>query len=956
MDKKKVAGGTGRSVKVGDISDVSGQVAIGEYINQFKIEKPAGETLVKLIEYLDKKRQEDFNKEILNKYAPSELPDYPPKLKEFVTTNRVEELTKALIYLQEHRILLISGIGGIGKTTLARALIETRPANVPLPFWFDFSKKMDATLGDVLEKLAGYMNAPDIAKFGNERRDAGQDDINRLTGELQKREPLWLVFDNLETILYDRYFHESMDSLFTSLRSNSHKARIIVTSRTLPLLRNGESLIDVIEEEKQELRGLKTNFAVDYLIKNGLAGVERKKLEELAESVDGHPLALKLLVELVKDFGISDTLNDLKMYKNQKVDTIKKTRKLFDKLAGDEKELLESISVFRLPEPMSAIKGMFTDTTSIDAVKKLINKSLLETDHKGKYWLHPLVREFAYDDLRNKIDVHKLAYQYYLSLPLPEKRTKKEDVQPLIEAHYHACKANEYDLAAGIMFVKNLDEDLDRWGENRTLVELYEGMLPKNHLRDKPLLSSIEIHGSVIGNLGSTYYILGEVKKAIEYCEKALKIAQEIGDKHGEGQRLGNLGNVYSYMGDERKAIEYYEKALKITQEIGDKRAEGVCLGNLGSAYSNLSDVKKATEYYEKALKIAHKIDAKQDEGAWLGALGNVYSYMGDERKAIEYYEKALKIAQEIGDKHGEGTTLGNLGTAYQELSDVKKAIEYYEKALKIAQETGDKSSEGTWLGNLGAAYYSLEEVRKAIEYHEMALKITQQIGDRKGEGRSLGNLGAAYYSLEEVRKAIEYYEMALKITQEIGDRKGEGRSLGELGIAYGVLGELRIAIEYFEKTIKIAQEIGDRKGEGIFLGNLGKAYRDLGEVRKAIEYYEMALKITQEIGDRNSEGKSLGGLGIAYEKLSDVKKAIEYYEKALKIAQETGDKSSEGTWLINLGATFQDEKKYKEALKYYKNALRIFKDLKDEERALIVKENMIKLSACTKNWWQFWR
>ena len=57
---------------------------------------------------------------------------------------------------------------------------------------------------------------------------------------------------------------------------------------------------------------------------------------------------------------------------------------------------------------------------------------------------------------------------------------------------------------------------------------------------------------------------LGDFRKAIEYHEKDLKIAIEIGDRAGEGRAYGNLGNAYRSLGDFRKAIEYHEKSLKI--------------------------------------------------------------------------------------------------------------------------------------------------------------------------------------------------------------------------------------------------------------------------------------------------------------------------------------------------------------------------------------------------------
>ena len=42
---------------------------------------------------------------------------------------------------------------------------------------------------------------------------------------------------------------------------------------------------------------------------------------------------------------------------------------------------------------------------------------------------------------------------------------------------------------------------------------------------------------------------LGDIRKAIEYHEKDLKIAIEIGDRAGEGRAYGNLGIAYRLTG-----------------------------------------------------------------------------------------------------------------------------------------------------------------------------------------------------------------------------------------------------------------------------------------------------------------------------------------------------------------------------------------------------------------------
>ncbi len=161
----------------------------------------------------------------------------------------------------------------------------------------------------------------------------------------------------------------------------------------------------------------------------------------------------------------------------------------------------------------------------------LIDESLLETDHKGNYWLHPLVQEFAYDDLKNKTEIHKLAMEYYLSIPISDKPAKKENIQPLIEAHHHACMAKEYDEAFDIIIKNKLDKLLDLWGNYTALIDLCLKTLANDNFSTKTILKNVVANGLILGDLGTAYNI-GDLRKAIEYYEQALKIAQKTWNRH----------------------------------------------------------------------------------------------------------------------------------------------------------------------------------------------------------------------------------------------------------------------------------------------------------------------------------------------------------------------------------------------------------------------------------------
>ncbi|KXJ05217.1 Tetratricopeptide repeat protein 28, partial [Exaiptasia diaphana] len=236
---------------------------------------------------------------------------------------------------------------------------------------------------------------------------------------------------------------------------------------------------------------------------------------------------------------------------------------------------------------------------------------------------------------------------------------------------------------------------------------------------------------------GTVYELLGKYLKAIEYFEKSLNIAKEIGDRKTEGDAYRLLGSALKLLGEYDKAIEYYEKSLSIAIAIDDKRGEGNSYGELGSAYSSIGEYHKAVDYYEKSLRIAKKIGNRDGEGSNYVKLGNANLSLGECLKGIEYYEKGLSIAEEIGDRYGEGNAYVNLGIAYRSLGEYLKAIGCYEKSLTIAKEIGDRYGEAETYHNIGFLYQdelsAIKDLGKSKEHLKKSLQCFEELfGDLK--------------------------------------------------------------------------------------------------------------------------------------------------------------------------------------------------------------------------------
>jgi len=180
----------------------------------------------------------------------------------------------------------------------------------------------------------------------------------------------------------------------------------------------------------------------------------------------------------------------------------------------------------------------------------------------------------------------------------------------------------------------------------------------------------------------------------IGWLEPALQAARQLGRRDWEGRALGNLGKAYMNLGETRRAIALCKQQLTIAREIGDRRGEGDARGNLGIAYRRLGETRRAIALCKQQLTIAREIGDRRGEENATGCLGNAYVDLGETRHAIELYEQQLAITSEIGDQRGRANSCWNLGLALEKLGELGRAVAMMQVCVDYEREIGHLDAE----------------------------------------------------------------------------------------------------------------------------------------------------------------------------------------------------------------------------------------------------------------------
>ena len=409
------------------------------------------------------------------------------------------------------------------------------------------------------------------------------------------------------------------------------------------------------------------------------------------------------------------------------------------------------------PLPASPKRGRGADSARHDSTSGMANLVLKKTSLGAVHQSSP----HAWGELEGggipftQRALYTRAADYFRSARKPREQWKTlDDLAPQLAEIDLRCKAGDYDTAARVL----LDIDFDYlllWGHFRVMMELHERLQGK--------IEDAFLQQTSIGNLGTAYRNMGQVREAIRCYERALQIARDNSDRWGEGAWLGNLGNAYANLGEVRTAIDHYQQALAISRDIGDKRGQGNWLGNLGGAYYRLGEVRTAIDHYQQALAISRDIGDKRGEGSDLGNLGLAYAALGEVRTAIDHYQQALAIYQETGSKPGERINLGNLGLCYAVLGDDEQAMQHTQQALQIARDIQYPSGASINLFNIGHLLVAQGKLNEALPYYAESIQLADDMGFVQSQVDARLGLAEAHLHAERPDDARQTIDAALQ-------------------------------------------------------------------------------------------------------------------------------------------------------------------------------------------------
>ncbi len=142
---------------------------------------------------------------------------------------------------------------------------------------------------------------------------------------------------------------------------------------------------------------------------------------------------------------------------------------------------------------------------------------------------------------------------------------------------------------------------------------------------------------------------LGTVSEAATLAEQALPIYQEYGDRAGEIRILSRLVEIHESLEDERRGVERGDQLLAILRELGDRHGERELLEKLALLHGRLKNYRRAAICHEQCFSFSLQYSSPDVQAADARRLSATYRKLGELDKAIKALQTCVDIELAAG-------------------------------------------------------------------------------------------------------------------------------------------------------------------------------------------------------------------------------------------------------------------------------------------------------------------
>jgi tetratricopeptide (TPR) repeat protein/DNA-binding MarR family transcriptional regulator len=712
-------GGSERTIK---LSEVNGTLSTNLVMTQLiELFSPDGQAVSESIRNFDMKKKYDYTTGGVGKKQHINFLDNMPKPIRFV--GRTNELDRFQKWIEKDlpRILVLYGIPGIGKTTLAsKFILDYQKEQRGHILWTKIHEwdTLESTLRGLSEFLS-KISKKKLKFYMDEQGEIKLSEISKILEEDLTGLDLILVFDDYQKA-GDKLNH--LFSLLTELigKEAFSKVKVMILSRETAGFydRKDVTVKKIVGELK--LDGL-DKTACEQLL--DMRGIKEGELEKIFKTTEGHPMTLELInLQLSSKEGESASAVDISELFKSGTDLSRYLREeVYLHLNSDEKRILEFISVFRYPVSEEAV---FIDKeVEHDHIVGLLEKSLLHESSSG-FELHELIREFVYRRLNShkRTDYHREAAHYY-SQALSKDKLQSElkaasSAKLIIEATHHSLLAGNIEQAANT--ASRYGDDLIRWGYSNELSALLKE-LGSSDVADEVKSQLLIIQGQIKG-------VNGEWDDALACYQQSCELCQKLDDNEGLVKAYNASGGIHYRKGEFTKAMDYYNSGLKIAKARKDDTNCSKLYSNIALVHWSNGELQQAEELLNESLQLSERLEDNQGIARAYNNLGIIYWEQEKLDDAKEAYQRSLELSKKLDDKRTIAILFDNLGEVYRTRGDDGNAEKFYRKSLELSLDLGFKWQIAEVYRNLGKMYQDQNRT-DGKKYLKMALDIFTNIG-----------------------------------------------------------------------------------------------------------------------------------------------------------------------------------------------------------------------------------